>query len=135
MPKYMDKIKDNLPEAKHFARKYFREILTILTLAVAFFSSWKGFFINGLGMSLFFAFLGLLAGVIFPRYTHLVLHKFYHIMAKKNMAAEIGLECVKIVLAFIFAFVYFGIVGLLASSAYRYFSAEARGEKGHDRAA
>ena len=47
MPKYMDKIKDNLPEAKHFARKYFREILTILTLAVAFFSSWKGFFING----------------------------------------------------------------------------------------
>ena len=32
-------------------------------------------------------------------------------------------------------FVYFGIVGLLASSAYRYFSAEARGEKGHDRAA
>lgn len=134
MSKYMNKIKDNLPEMGHFTRKYLREILTIAAVVAAGFSSWNGFWMNGMGMSLLFAMAGLIIGIVFPTYISNWIHKFYDLTSRKGQFAEIAVECVKILLAFVFGFVYFFGVGLLASTAYHYFSHQARNNK-HDRAA
>jgi len=135
MSKYMNKIKENLPEMQHLGRKYFREILTIVAIVVAGFSSWEEFFINGLGMSVLFIMLGLIVGIIFSSHVHNLIHKFYDMTSRKSFSAELAVEGAKIVLAFFFSFIYFLGVGLLASSAYMYFSRQARENKKHDRAA
>lgn len=135
MKNYMNKIKNNLPEMRNFNNRYLREILTISALVAAGFSSWNGFFINGLGMSLLFTSIGLLVGIIFPTQVHNVIHKFYELTSRRSNTAQIGIECAKIVGAFCVSFVYFAGVGLLASNSYRHFSNQARGNRDHDMAA
>lgn len=134
MSKYMNKIKDNLPEMEHFTRKYLKEILTIIAVLAAGFSSWKGLLMNGIGMSLLFSMIGLIIGIIFPTYINQWAHKFYNLTSKKGQFAEIAVECIKILFAFLFGFLYFLGVGLLAATAYNYFSQQAKHNK-QDRAA
>lgn len=131
MSDYMNKIKENLPEMGHFTRRYLREILTVVALLAAAFSSWKGFLINGLGMSLLFVVVGLIVGIVLPTYVNQAIHKFYELTSKKGQTAEIIIECVKIVGAFFLAFIYFFGVGMLASSAYHYFSHHIREKNKH----
>ena len=134
MSKYMNKIKDNLPEMGHFTRKYLKEILTIVAVIAAGLSSWKGFLMNGMWMSLLFTMAGLIIGIIFPTYINHWIHKFYDLTSRKGQFAEIAVECGKIIFALLFGFLYFLGIGLLASTAYHYFSHQARHNK-HDRAA
>jgi len=134
MSKYTNKIKSRLPEMEDFTRKYLKEILTIVAVLAAGFSSWKGFWMNGMGMSLMFSMAGLIIGIIFPTYISSLIHKFYDLTTRKGQFAEIMVECVKIAFAFIFGFVYFFGIGLLASTAYNYFSHNA-GHNKQDRAA
>lgn len=134
MSKYMNKWNNNLPEMGHFTRKYLKEILTIAAVIAAGISSWNGFLMNGVWMSLFFTMGGLILGIIFPTYINHWIHKFYDLTSRKGFFAEIVVECCKIIFALLFGFIYFLGVGLLASTAYHYFSHQARNNK-HDRAA
>lgn len=135
MSKYTNKFTENMPEWRHFARKYLREMLTILAVVAAGFSTWKGVFINGLAMSLLFTVIGLIVGTIFPEKVDALMHKFYKVSMQKNQFAEIAVEGIKIIIAFFFSFAYFCWMGLLAASAYHYFAHRARMDNSHDRAA
>lgn len=135
MSKYINKFKENMPEMGHFARKYLREILTILAVVAAGFSSWKGIFINNLGMTLIFTMIGLIVGILIPSKIDHWSYQFYKLTTRKSQIAEIAIECSKIIIAFFFAFAYFCWMGLLASSAYHYFSHQARTHNNHDKAA
>jgi small-conductance mechanosensitive channel len=135
MNKYTNKIKENLPEMRHFARKYLKEILTVLALLAAGFSAWKGVFINGVGLSLLFSMIGMLVGMIIPKKVNRWIHKFYDMTSKKSQITEIVIECSKIVGAFFFSFAYFFCMGVLAASSYHYFSHNANSNHGRDWAA
>jgi hypothetical protein len=128
-------MKDKVPEIKHFAYKYLREILTLTALIAAGFSSWNGIFINGFGLSILFTMIGSAIGLIFPHEINDWMHKFYDMISKQNRLVTIGFECIKIIFAFFFAFAYFCWLGFLSATAYHYFAHHGKNDHKHDRAA
>ncbi len=127
-----EKLKDNLPDFKQFARKYISESATIIALLVGGLSAWKHLVFGGIGITLLFLVIGTALGIFWPVQIDTLLKKFYQLSYKRNRTSEMIVGGIEIVVAFLFPFVFFAMIGMLAGSAYHYFTrlSQSSGSKG-----
>lgn len=130
-----NKIKENLPDFHHFARRYISEISTVAALILGGLSAWKGFFFGGIGTTLAFLVIGMALGIFVPEPVDSILKKLYMLAQKKDKTSEIVVGAVTVVVAILFPFIFFALVGMLAGSSYHYFTRHAQGAHSKDKAA
>lgn len=121
-----DKIKDNLPDFKHFARRHISETMTVAALILGGLSAWKGFFFGGIGTALAFLVIGTALGIFVPEHVDGLLKKFYQLAQKRDRTSEIIVGASTVVIAILFPFIFFGMIGLLAGTSYHYFTRQAQ---------
>src|SRR5258707_276157 len=109
-----DKIKENLSDAKRFARNHRREVLTGVAILVATFSSWGHFFVGTMGWSLLFVAIGALAALFCPRELEQGIEKMERFSIGEKRLSRIALHGVKIAVALFLPFLYFGLIGIHA---------------------
>jgi len=117
-----EKLKDNLPDFKQFARKYISESATIVALLVGGVSAWLHLVFGGIGITLLFLVIGTALGIFWPVQIDNLLKKFYAMSLKRNKTSEMIVGGVEVVVAFLLPFIFFCMIGMLAGSAYHYFT-------------
>ncbi len=123
-----------MPDIKQFTHKYLSESMMILALIVAGFSAWKSLLFGGIGVTLAFLVIGAILSVFFPVQMDNVLKHFYQLGFKRHKISEVIVGVCTIAIALVFPFIFFGIIGLLAGSAYHYFinyAQKSNNSKGH----
>jgi uncharacterized membrane protein len=128
--KDFEKLKQNIPDVGRFARRHLSQTLTTLALLIGAFSAWKGFFVGGAFITLFFLAAGAALGIFLPTRVDEALKKVFQALHKKNKASEIVIGMIKIVMALFVPFVFFGFIGVFAGSAYSYYSRKAENGAG-----
>lgn len=120
--KIVDKLKEgvSVQEIQGFAGKHTTEVFSILALIIAAVSSGFDYF-TGPKMTLFFLTVGMLVAIFLPVTVEKWLKHLYSFTFKQEKMTEIILGVVKIIVAIFIPFLYFGLVGLLAGSSYRYY--------------
>ena len=133
MKKYdLNKIRGNFSEVEKFARKHVTESFTAAAILIGALSSWGQLFIGGRGLSILFISLGTIAGVYFPSYIDSWIKRLYMFLAGEKKMAEILVGVLKIAVALFIPFIYFGFLGLLAGSAYHYYTRVAQSARPKD---
>jgi hypothetical protein len=125
-----DKIK--MPEIKQFARRHISETFTIAALIFGGLSAWKAFFFGGFLLTGLFFIVAAALGIFFPRQVDQGLKKFYQTFATKSRTSEIIIGVGTFVIAILFPWIFFGLMGFLTGSAYQYFTqiTQSSGHKG-----
>ncbi len=127
MKKSFEKLKDNIPEMGHFARRHMSETLTVAALIIGAVSAWRGIFIGGAFWTLIFLVAGAVLGIFFPTHVDGILKKVCQVLYKKEKISEVIAGSITIVIALFIPIAYFGFFGMLAGSAYHYFTRFAQG--------
>lgn len=128
MPKkFMDKIKEgvSVQEVEDFARKYTTEVFSVLAIVIASISSMYDFF-TGPKFTIIFIAIGLILGVFFPSPVEKGLKQFYNFSSKQEKMTQMVLGLVHIVVGLFIPFILFGFIGLLAGTAYHYYTRHAQ---------
>lgn len=128
-------IKENIPDLKFFTRRHISETLTVAAVILGGLSAWRNLFFGGIGLSIAFLVIGMTLGIFFPVQVDGVLRKLYQLAQKKDRTSEIVVGTVSVVIAILFPFIYFGLVGTLAGSSYHYFTRQAQHSSSKDKAA
>jgi hypothetical protein len=123
-----NKLKDNIPDMGQFTRRYLSETLTVLALVVGAFSTWQGFFMGGPFLTFVFLIVGAVLGIFFPTQVDKGLKTVCKNLYKKNRVSEIVVGSITVAVALFIPFIYFGAIGLLAGSAYHYYTRFAQGQ-------
>jgi hypothetical protein len=124
-----EKIKEgvSVQELESLARKYTTEVFLILSIFVASISSIFNFF-TAAGWSIAFAGLGAIVSLAIPEAImnfHKKLLKFFF---KQEKVIQITIGVVRIVVGLFVPFIIFAEMGLLAGSAFHFFSKQIHGE-------
>lgn len=121
--KLIDKLKEGVSvhEVEEFARKYTLEVFLVLAVVVGAISSAFDFF-TGPGLTLLFTAAGLVSAVFFPHSAEDWLKQLYSFSLKQEKSTQMILGSVKVIIGIFVPFILFGIVGLLAGSAYHHFT-------------
>jgi len=122
--KFTEKLKKGVSvhEIEHFTRKHLTEVFTVAALVIGAISSCWDFFI-GPKLTLLFFTLGAVLGIFFPVFVEKVIHKLY---VRQETTTQLVFGAVKIVIAIFIPFVLFGVFGLLAGTAYHYYTRHAQ---------
>lgn len=124
----MDKLKDKLPVLEQFVRRHLAETFTAAALLVGAFSAWHGYFVGGTFITLLFFAIGAGMGIFLPDQVDGWMKKIFQALYKKNKASMAVVGSIKVVIALFVPFVFFGFFGLIAGSAYHYYSRKAQGD-------
>jgi hypothetical protein len=118
-----NKVKEgvSVQEVEDFARKYAVEVFSVIAVVVAGLSSMFDFF-TGAGFSILFATIGVILGVFCSVPADRLLRQFYAFAFKQEKTTQIVLGVMKIIIAIFIPFILFGLVGLLAGTAYHYYA-------------
>jgi len=124
--KFTEKLKAgvSVQEIENFTRKHLTEVIAVAALVIGAASSCWDFFIGPRLTILFFT-LGAVLGIFFPTPIEKRLNHMYAFCNKQETTTQLVLGAVKIVVAIFIPFVLFGIFGLLAGTAYHYFTRHA----------
>lgn len=116
------KVKDgvSVEEIEKYTRKYTSEIFMIVAIAVAMFSSVFDFFI-GSSWAVFLTTVGLIYALLAPKQVGAILNKMVS-FSMKDRSTEIMVGIVRIVVAIFLPAILFGIMGLVAGTAYQGFN-------------
>ena len=115
-------MKKRLIGVEKFARRYTVETLTALAILVGAFSAWMHLFIGTLGWSVIFMAAGAILGIFFPSHIDQGIKKIYFWSCGGNRMGEMLMEIGKIAIALFLPFLYFGFLGLMAGTAYHYYT-------------
>ena len=118
----MKKVKQNFSGVEQFARRHTFETLTVVAILVATVSAWSRFFVGTMGWSVLFMAIGAILGVFFPSQVEKGMKKVYSFSVGDKKAKEYFIEGAKIAVALFLPFLYFGFLGLMAGTAYHYYS-------------
>ncbi len=123
----MDKLKDgvSVQEVEEFARKYATEVFSILAVVIGAISSMFDFF-TGPGLTILFLAIGVILGILFPMQVERGLKQLYGFTFKQEKMTQMILGGVKIIVAIFIPFLLFGVIGLLAGTAYHYYMRHAQ---------
>ncbi len=126
----MDKLKEgvSVQEVEDFARKYAVEVISVAAIVIGAISSIFDFF-TGPGLSVFFTAVGAILGIFFPVPVEKGLKRIYVFTFKQEKNTQLILGAVKIVVAIFIPFLIFGLLGLLAGTAYHYYVRHAQSNK------
>lgn len=130
----MHKVKENFSGVEKFARRYPIEILTAIAILVAGLSAWAHFFLGTLGWSVLFLAIGAILGIFFPTQIDKAIKKVYSFSIGAHMSVIVA-EVIKIGIALFLPFIYFGFLGLMAGSAYHYYTRFMQGSNKGSKAA
>ena len=118
----INKMKDNFSEVEKFARRHLIETFTVIAIMVGALSAWAHFFVGTLGWSVLFMAAGAVLGIFFPTHIDRAIKKIYSFSSGDNKTAEIIAEAIKIGIALFLPFIYFCFLGLMAGTAYHYYT-------------
>lgn len=116
-------MKESIPVEKieKFRRKYATEVFSAAALIVGAISSLSHFF-SGPALTIFFTVLGTILGIFFPDQIDRALKWVYNFSFRQQKPAQTVLGILEIAIGFFLPFVLYGLVGLLAGSAYHYYT-------------
>ncbi len=125
--KFSEKLKSSVSvqEIENFTRKHLTEMIAVAALIIGAISSSWDFFVGPRLTILFFT-LGAVMGIFFPTQVERGLHRVYGFASKQETTTQLVLGAVKIVVAIFIPFVLFGVFGLLAGTAYHYYTRHAQ---------
>jgi len=120
--KFSEKLKEgvSIKEIEAFARHHTVEAFSVLAIIIATITSCWDYF-TGPRLSIFFAALGIVVTILFPVPIERGLKRLYSFALKQEKSTQLMLGVVKIVVAIFIPFILFGLVGLLAGSAFHYY--------------
>lgn len=120
----------------HFARRHLTETMTVAALLVGAVSAWRGLFIGGAFFTFIFLVAGAVLGIFFPVQIDDILKKICQILYKRDKMPEVVSGAITIVIALFVPIAYFAFFGMLAGSAYHFFTRSGHGQGGkNDKAA
>lgn len=127
----MDKLKEgvSVQEVEDFARKHAIEVVSASAIIIGSISSMFDFF-TGPAFSILFATIGIILGIFFPIPVEKGLRQIYGFTFKQEKTTQMILGAVAIVVAIFIPFLLFGVIGLLAGTAYHYYTRHAQSNKG-----
>ncbi|MDE3046061.1 MAG: hypothetical protein KGJ02_05405 [Verrucomicrobiota bacterium] len=125
--KFTEKMKENIPveEIERFTRRYATEVFSAGALIVGAISSLAHFF-SGPGWTLFFAALGAILGIFFPEQVDRLLKWLYNFSFMQRKTAQTIVGIFEVAIGFFLPFAIYGLLGLLAGSAYHYYTRHAQ---------
>lgn len=115
------KMKEGFSEVEKFTHKHLVETLTVVAIIVATFSGWMHFFIGTMGWSILFLAIGSIAGLFAPTQMDAIMMKIYSFSRGKGRTGVIVAEAIKIAVALLIPFLYFGFMGVMSGTAFQYY--------------
>jgi hypothetical protein len=117
----LHKVRENLSGVEQFAHKHMIETLTVAAILVGAFSSWVHLFVGTLAWSVLFLVIGSALGIYLPHRMDMVMKKVYSFSRGSSPKTMYIAEGVKIIVALLLPFVYFGFLGIMTGTAYHYY--------------
>lgn len=116
-------------EVKQFSRKHITEILIAAALVVGAISSWTHYFF-GANLTIGLFTIGAIVGIFFPSQIEIGMKWFYGFIAKRGRVMQIVMGAIHIAIGLFIPFILFGLFGMLAGTAYHYFTGRALRSEG-----
>ncbi len=115
------KMREGFSGVERFAHKHMVETLTVAAILVGAFSSWAHLFVGTLAWSVLFLAVGAILGIFLPNQMDMAMKKVYSFARGSKPTMMYVAEGVKIVIALLLPFVYFGFLGIMTGTAYHYY--------------